>query len=327
MVAWALEAQPLAEHIRPFLPHRDLPALADLIEVAFGEDLALTGSRMVHDLRQMALAGALLRLARPMTDFLNGYVWIEDHELVGNISVTHKGRGAWAVTNVAVLPEYRGRGIASQLVDTAIAHVRRQGGRRILLQVRADNAHAQSLYTRRGWKKFDTWHELNLAKSGWPTMLGPLDPALRPVRSGDGRDLYRLARSSIPLATRIQLPLPTSEFQRDWRWALSHWLQLTFTGCETLELVGPRSGEIAAYARLTVNLSNDPYDVVVRVAPSERGHWEVTLLEGLLILAYPLPRRDMRAYITATHPEAVEAFRQVGFRTLRVLDQMVLELG
>jgi ribosomal protein S18 acetylase RimI-like enzyme len=327
MVAWALDSQPLAEHIRPSQPHRDLSALADLIEVAFGDDLERTGSRMVRDLRQMVLAGPLLQLARPVADFLSGFVWMEGNDLVGNVSVTHKGRGAWALTNVAVLPEYRGRGIASQLVDTAIEHVRRHAGQRLLLQVRADNPPAQALYKRRGWRAFDCWHELNLAKNGWPTVLGSLSPALRRVRTGDGRDLQNLAIASIPVATQRQLPFGAKEFRRDWRWALARSLQLAFTGCEALELAGPRQGALVAYARLAANLSSDPYEVVVRVAPSERGRWEAPLLEGLFILAHDLPRRDLRAYISATHPEAVTAMHQVGFKTLRVLDQMVLELG
>ncbi|NLG26477.1 MAG: GNAT family N-acetyltransferase, partial [Chloroflexi bacterium] len=163
MIAWALQAAaPRDPHIRPFAPQRDLEALANLVEVAFGEDLALTGSHMVRDLRQMALAGPLLQFARPLADFLQGFVWTEDGALVGNVSVNQRA-GAWVMTNVAVLPEHRGRGIAGQLVDAAIAHVRRQGGRRILLQVRSDNTPAQTLYARRGFVRFDSWHELDLA--------------------------------------------------------------------------------------------------------------------------------------------------------------------
>jgi hypothetical protein len=75
------------QHIRPFNPHRDLSELATLIELTFGQDLALTGSHMVRDMRQMALWGTMLNVAQRLTPFLSGYVWIEDGHLVGNVSL------------------------------------------------------------------------------------------------------------------------------------------------------------------------------------------------------------------------------------------------
>lgn len=328
MIAWALQARPaLDRHIRPFMPQRDLSALADLVEVAFGEDLERTGSHMVRDLRQMALAGPLLQVAGPLAAFLSGYVWLEDERLVGNVSVTHKGRGIWSLTNVAVLPEHRGRGIAGQLVDAAIVHVRQQGGRRIVLQVRSDNDAARTLYLHRGFARFDTWHELNLSSSDQPAVLGPLHVELRRSRLGDSRRLWQLACDSVIPATQHCLPLERAAFRRDLPWLLGRSLQFAFTGRETLELVAPRRGDLAASARLSTNLGRDPYDLALYVAQGQRGRWEAALLDGLLGQSSDLPRRDWRAYVSDTHAEALEACQRRAFTALRVLDQMALELG
>ncbi len=328
MIAWALQARPaLDRHIRRFMPQRDLSALADLVEVAFGEDLARTGSPMVHDLRQMALAGPLLQLAGPLAAFLNGYVWMEDGCLVGNVSVAHKGRGIWSMTNVAVLPEYRGRGIAGQLVDAGIAHVRQQGGRRIVLQVRADNDAARTLYLHRGFCRFDTWHELNLAARDQASVVGPPNADLRRSRLGDTRQLWQLARDSVIPATQHCLPLERADFRRDLAWLIGRSLRFAFSGRETLELVAPRQGDLAACIRLSTNLGRHPYELLMYVAQGQRGRWESALLDGLLTRAADLPTRDWRTYVSDTHPEALEACGRCAFETLRVLDQMALELG
>ena len=53
---------------------------------------------------------------------------------------------------------------------------------------------------------------------------------------------------------------------------------------------------------------------------------EAVLIEGLLRLGEGLPRRRVRSNVSASHPEAIDAHHRLGFRTLRVVDQMVMEL-
>ncbi|MFC5727620.1 ribosomal protein S18-alanine N-acetyltransferase [Nocardioides vastitatis] len=52
---------------------------------------------------------------------------------------------------VAVLPGLRRTGVASALLDAARAHAAREGAGRLLLEVREDNAAAQSFYARHGF--------------------------------------------------------------------------------------------------------------------------------------------------------------------------------
>ena len=53
---------------------------------------------------------------------------------------------------VADAPEYRGRGIAQQLIEAAHRQARQRGCRRVVLEVRCDNAAALALYQRRGYR-------------------------------------------------------------------------------------------------------------------------------------------------------------------------------
>ena len=331
------QSTPLS-HIRPFNPAYDLGDLATLIEIAFGPELSVTGSHMVRDMRQMALWGPMLWLTGPASTLLKGYVWIEDGRLVGNISVTAESgkAGDWTISNVAVLPEYRGRGIAGRLVATALEHIRLRAGRRVYLQVRSDNVTALSLYQHRGFRTYDTQSELELPRAGWPLSIGPSTHPLRGVRAADQEGLYALFRASTPREVLAQHPMHPRKFRRGLGWQLRQVQDMFTQGRRCQELVGEEfvpgvlgfgvPSRIVAYGSLTTYLSRGPYELDLRVLPERRGPWEAVLIEGLLALGEELPRQRVRSYVSASHPEAIDAYHRLGFRTLRVLDQMVLEL-
>jgi ribosomal protein S18 acetylase RimI-like enzyme len=325
MVAWALRKSE-SDKIRPFRIHHDLPALASLLEIAFGDELALTESHMIEEMRQLAAIAPLLRVTSPLNRFLTGYVWVEHGELVGSVSLSEKEGATWMVTNVAVLPEYRGRGIAGRLMDVAIEHVRRRGGRRMWLQVRRDNAVASALYLHSGFVTYDTVHECKLPRHASPTVVGPAPAALRPIRARDARQVYRVVLANTPRRALAHQPVRLSDFRRGLGWRIARFFGLAFGGSEILELVGSQNGEIVAYGRLSGHLGNTPNEVRLYVMAGERGRWEEALLTGLWRLSAGWPRRGCLAYASETHPEALAALQRMGFRTLRVLNQMSLEL-
>lgn len=55
------------------------------------------------------------------------------------------------VTNVSVLPEWHGQGIASRLLDTFVDHARASGFARVVLSVDSRNDRARSLYRKHGF--------------------------------------------------------------------------------------------------------------------------------------------------------------------------------
>ncbi|MBN1401516.1 MAG: GNAT family N-acetyltransferase [Anaerolineae bacterium] len=315
------------QHIRPFNPHRDLGELATLIELTFGHDLALTGSHMVRDLRQMALWGPLLNVAQRLTRFLSGYVWIEDGHLVGNVSLIPDDEpGVYSLSNLAVLPEYRGRRIAGALVDTAIEGARAAGGRRVMLQVRSDNELAIGMYRRRGFVHYDTLHEVNLRPGRWPLVIGPCDPRIRPVRIRDGRELYRLVRESTPPEVLKRRPVHRRRYRRGLGWHLRGHLQLLLDGRETIEALVDGTGGLLAYGCVTARIWRGPHEFELYVRPEARGAWEEPLMTELFRLSSLVPRFSLRGNISASHKEALDVLEKFGFETLRVLDQMSLDL-
>ena len=327
MVAWLIERQGPASPIRAFNPGRHLSQLADLVEIAFASELNATGSQIAAEMRQMALWGPALRLAQPLLPLLAGFVWIEGGELVGNASLSRDSQqGTWLLSNVAVLPEYHGRGIAGQLVDAALDAIRSRGGRRVLLQVRTGNVSAERLYSRRGFVKYDTLYELEVTYRRWTPPLQPVEALVRAVRPSDSSRLYDIAVASTPRATLLRRPVSRRGLDRGMWWQIRHRALLGLGGTGLTELVAERRGQPVALARLSFRLLRRPHELELFVLPDERGAWESAFLYHLL---QPLPASlagNIRAYVSDSHREAVQALLELGFRTIRVLDQMALDL-
>ncbi|MFH1084693.1 MAG: GNAT family N-acetyltransferase [Chloroflexota bacterium] len=322
-------AQTAPQHVRPFDPRRDLDALATLIQECFGADLAATGSSMVQEMREMALWGPLLGVAQHITPILSGFVWVEEGRLIGNASLTREREvDGFILSNVAVTAAYRGRGIASALVDAAIAAARSAGARKIELQVRTGNALAGGLYARREFVHYDTLHELSVRGSPWPVVLGdPAPTGLRPARWGDGARLYDLVTASTPHAALRHHPVRRDRYRRGLWWYLGEPWALGMEGRARFELVAPAGAGLEAYGCVTTQLWRGPHELQLWVRPEARGRWERPLAEALFRRIYRAPRHAIRANVSSSHPEALEALRSLGFETLRILDQMCLELG
>lgn len=138
--------------IRPLNPHKDLLAIADLIELCFSETLDQNGRDYIHQLRQIARGGTLYWIGGSSQHIFTpreGFVWEEDGKIVGNLSIFpfHTSRGVeYLIANVAVHPDYRRRGIARLLTEHALENIRQRGGRQAWLNVRDDNQAAYNLY-------------------------------------------------------------------------------------------------------------------------------------------------------------------------------------
>lgn len=327
MVAQAVSREAASGHIRPFVPHRDLAGLASLIERSFGPELQVTGSHIVQDLRQMAAFGPLLRATGPFAAPFAGFVWVEEGRMVGNVSLgpERDGSRSWTVSNVAVLPEYRGLGIAGQLMDRAIAFAERQGVRRLQLEVRVDNAPAQALYKHRGFVVVDTVHELRLPRYGWATPAGRPPAGLGPARYAERRAIARLVDATSAAATASGAAI--QGLRRGFAAWLAGRAAAFLSGERIHEAVGRASGEVVAYGYAATHPWRGPHEVGVYVAPSVRGAWEGPLLEWLLRRLRRTVPQAVRATISDAHPEAVAAARRLGFQPLRVLDHMVLDLA
>jgi ribosomal protein S18 acetylase RimI-like enzyme len=156
------------KHLRPFDPRRDQNPVADLIELCFADNMDADGRRYLANMRAAARENDLTRwvsytmgVASPS---LSGFIWEEDQQVVGNLSLIPFFRGGkrlFLIANVAVHPDFRRRGIARALTIAALEKTRQRRARATWLQVRHDNPAALSLYKSMGFQeraRRTTWH-------------------------------------------------------------------------------------------------------------------------------------------------------------------------
>ena len=156
-----LSSERYETHLRPIDSHSDLAAVADLIEICFRDTLDTDGQNYLRRLRDAARFSYLSSWASSLAEDasvlpLSGYVWVEDNRVVGNLSLipfNSLGKRCYLIANVAVLPDYRGRGIASRLTRRALEHVQEHHGASAWLQVRDDNPSAIHIYEVQGFQE------------------------------------------------------------------------------------------------------------------------------------------------------------------------------
>ena len=149
------EAHP---HLRALNILRDLPAVADLIELCFSNTMDSDGQRYVQDMRRAGRDDSFLRWATKMTETtslpLTGYIWEENGKIVGNASLVpfrRKNERIYLIANVATHPDFRRRGIARALTERALQHAVDRKVSATWLHVREDNPGAIKLYTELGF--------------------------------------------------------------------------------------------------------------------------------------------------------------------------------
>ncbi|OQX64617.1 MAG: hypothetical protein B5M51_03195 [Anaerolinea sp. 4484_236] len=141
-------------HIRPLNIMRDLSNVADLVELCFQKTMDPEGQRYVQKMRHASRDNRFLRWASTSMP-LSGYVWEEDKRIVGNISLalfTKNKERIFLISNVAVHPDYRRRGIAQTLIQMGLKHARQRRSDSIWLQADDNNLGAIKLYADLGFQ-------------------------------------------------------------------------------------------------------------------------------------------------------------------------------
>jgi ribosomal protein S18 acetylase RimI-like enzyme len=144
--------------LRPFDVRNDLDAVANLVETCFADTLDEDGRRYVNHMHAASRNPGYLRWAMAVAENapmpFSGFVWEENGYLAGNLSLIpykYRGKRCYLISNVAVDPAYRRRGIARSLTNAAIEHARKRGIDEIWLHVRSENEGALNLYQSLGF--------------------------------------------------------------------------------------------------------------------------------------------------------------------------------
>ena len=195
-------------NLRPLSILRDLPAVADLIELCFSSTMDTDGRRYVQDMRRAGKDNSFVKWASRAAETtslpLTGYIWEENGSIIGNTSLVpfrHNKQRIYLIANVAVHPSHRRKGIARALTERAMQHAHEKKVTNIWLHVRDDNPEAIALYTQLGFverARRTTWQavtdlyaqtlETDIAITGrhpsfWPTQLNWISRLYPPALS------------------------------------------------------------------------------------------------------------------------------------------------
>ena len=158
MVAITASITAQIPQLRPLNIVRDMPGVADLVEKCFADTMDADGRNYLQQMRNAGKDNVFLRWASNAVETasmpLSGYIWEENGELIGNVSLIpyrHARKKYYLIANVAVRTEFRNRGIGRALTQAAIQHTKKHRADETWLHVRDDNPGAIGLYRSLGF--------------------------------------------------------------------------------------------------------------------------------------------------------------------------------
>ncbi len=315
MVAHAVRANTGARGVRSFDPTRDLAAVARLLEEAFRPEHTFPLSN-APVLREVGIVLWTMSYAPVFPENVSGFVWMEDGQLVGNVTISQdEGRlDRYMISNVAVKPNYRRQGIARALMQAAIEQLHNRAARWVLLNVRPNNTGAIRLYRDLGFEEIEMRGEW----SAPPQVLGR-QPAVEPVgrlvpmRPSDRRAAFELLHASTPASVQQFRPVQLGEFGPNWEDRLTERIADWIVGQATRRWVLELDGRVAALLMVRGQRLASPQRIAIRVHPDYNGKVESALVRFSLDYLRRFSRREIRAQGTSTHPQLVSALEQNGF--------------
>jgi GNAT superfamily N-acetyltransferase len=311
--------------MRPIKLPGDLVPLGDMIVDSFqypeNEQWSIQTDEMeqitdaIQGLRRM---WPLIRLIQvfspPLRDIMRGYLWEEDQQVVGTSMVQRlSATDAWIITTVGVLPAYRRRGIARELLEAALDLIRERGGERAILAVIDGNLPAYKLYESLGFEHYADQLDFQLAPQE-----APPEPALppgytrSPLARFDWQPRYELEQRITPASLLEYEPMEAGRFRQPAMMRLLLPVLMRAQGQRDEDLIVRTAGEGQVVARggLTVpTRGKGPNLLRARLDPAH------AILAPYLV-AYLLHR------VVTLSPD-----RRVGFPVLRWMEPLVAAAG
>lgn len=313
--------------LQPFDPARHMFQVADLVAQVFAEELDGKGRQALREMRWVGrlspVMGGPLTMALLNEDF-TGHVWLEEGRVVGNVTLQQADAGGfrWRISNVAVAPAYRGRGIGRALMQAALAEIAQRGGSWALLQVRADNQAAYQLYR--------SLHFEDVSRVGLWQLSAPRrqpqepdsDLKLEPLQARHGREWLALARAARSSLARWYEEVRAEDYELSMIQQLGEALGRA-VGIQDVARWGiRREGRLVAAIEARTALFAEHDMLRFTVHPDVRGQVEKPLLaRALAWLARPDALPVMVEH-DGEHQEGVIALQAAGFRVLRDLITM-----
>lgn len=286
----------------------------------------------IKNLRRMWPLFAALGVFSPgLKELLNGYIWEEDGEPAGLVMAQRRGQSdTWFITTVAVNPNFRRRGIARKMVETALDEFRQHGGKLSVLDVISGNVPAYSLYESLGFEHFSSQYDLEFqpkASSRAPEL--PPGYRLQPSSLMDWQPRYELEKRVLPEQNKRYEPVEEARFRQPGYVKLIYpILMRAQSSQERVDLiVSEDSQQAEGYIRYTKKMKGaGRHSMSVRLSPAHEhlAGWAVQY--GLHQMTEGDLERMVEMACPGWQPAALEAAKAAGFKIRLEFHRMGLEL-
>ncbi len=319
--------------LRPFNPMRDIRPMVELLQISFGEDLDPQSRQMLNEMRTLAQVGGpllwlLSKISPTLRDLFSGYVWLEEGRIVGNITVhrRYKGKRGWFISNLAVHPDHRRRGIALRLMREGMELAKKKGAQRVSLEVRAGNLAAQMLYEKLGFTKVDSVSKMRLRKVSEVSPVPSREYAIRAVKPEEWRRMYQLTEDAFSAQAKKITPVREEDYRRNFAQRLMASIGDLLKGQRVYRWAAERDDRFLAVLTLRAGGIFYSHSLAMMVHPDHRGKVEEALLTRALSTLNAYPLRPVLATIQPSHEGVVNMFGRYRFAEEETLDLLTFGL-
>jgi ribosomal protein S18 acetylase RimI-like enzyme len=320
---------------RPLDVLRDLDGMARLLDIAFGEDMASEGSPLRRDLAILAMASpavwVLRRLSAEFRDAFDGFVWSEGGQIVGNVTLTRDdpARPIWTISNVAVHPDYRRRGIARGLMQVSLDAVRERGGGYVALEVKAGNSAAYGLYRGLGFRFVEGTVTLRGGNAGGAgaRLSEQVDSGgaeARPMKPHEWPKLYALMADTRSADAQKLSPLRSADYAQTLLRRLASTVVDVMEQTHRLWLVVDDGDRFVAAARIEQRVGG-ARSIRLTIHPDGRDR-AGQLVRASLDGSEGSGQRTT-VYVGSQQEEALDILRQLGFHEVRNLHRLMIDIS
>lgn len=264
---------------------RDFEGIKKIFELSFTEEYA---RREVDIVRRIEKIAAVYPLVKTLSLFPNPYqnlftVHVARVPLeTGNgsaiagmaqMSPRNARETRWHVDNIAVHPDFRGQGIARQLLDDVFAYYIARDAERFTLEVDTTNSGAIQLYEKLGFRRYSTlyYHKMSARTLGGFRDLSEIavPPGLRLRTSNDDEALLSLYEQSIPQHIRSVEDRSVADFQRSLLDEGARWLKKSLKRSQSLHWVveDPQRECLVASLEISAQLRQLPHVIQMTLNP------------------------------------------------------------
>jgi len=271
---------------------RDFAGIKQIFELAFTEEYQRREVNIVHRIEKLE---SLYPFVKVLSLFPNPYQHVftvhvlEDGDKIAamaQVSPRNQNKSRWHIDNIAVHPDFRGRGLAQGILNGVFDYYSQRGALRFTLEVDVANAPAIKLYEKLGFRRYSTLTYSKLSAKKLAKFKGPEDlvvpEGLRERRAGDTAPIWELYQDAIPPYIRVvedrsEQDVALTPIQQG-----AEWLKKSLKRSQALHLVVEDSRKrLVASLDLFAQLRSLPHVIQMTVHPGH-GHLAEPLLKYAL---------------------------------------------